>query len=595
MGTRPLYSAAPVVLGCALAVACSGRIEQANHGALGAPDSTAPGVGSGSHGQAPGASPSSGETNGKPGGSNGNDSDPSRPGASDPGTDTPEPFAPANATLRRLTVAQYQNSVRDLLGPVQLTVELEADEAINGFVEIGAASSTLSPSAVEKLEAAAFEAAEQALTKDKRATLVGCDPTTVTDSKCTQAFVRKLGRRAFRRPLSDEEVTRYATLADNAAQTLGDFWQGVPYAIAGLLQSPSFLFRVELGEADPGDPTRLRYSGYEMASRLSYLFWNTTPDDELLDAAERGDLTDAGGLSAQIARLAADPRARDALANFHLERLGLEDLTTLSKDAELFPQMGPALATSMRDDILRTIEYVTLDRGGDFRDLLTTRVSFVDAPLAELYGVKAPSSGTQRVELPADGVRIGILGKAGLLALGAHVRETSPTRRGKLVRERVLCQSIPAPPPNVVAVLPEPDPSAATMRERLERHRSDAVCAGCHSRMDPIGLTFENFDALGAYRADDDGHALDVSGDLDGTMFDGPEALAQLLHDDPEVATCMVRQLYRYATAHVEGSGEEIVIRDLAAGLPATGYRVDTLLQAIVASDGFRYAAQENP
>jgi hypothetical protein len=199
------------------------------------------------------------------------------------------------------------------------------------------------------------------------------------------------------------------------------------------------------------------------------------------------------------------------------------------------------------------------------------------------------------MELPADGVRLGLLGKAGLLALNAHVKETSPTRRGKFVRERVLCQSIPAPPPNVVAVLPEPDPSAATMRERLERHRSDTVCAGCHSRMDPIGLTFENFDAVGAYRETDDGHVLDLSGDLDGASFDGPEALAQMLHDDPEVAACMVRQLYRYATAHVESSGEEIVIRDLAADLPASGYRIDSLLQAIVASDGFRYAAQEAP
>jgi hypothetical protein len=157
----------------------------------------------------------------------------------------------------------------------------------------------------------------------------------------------------------------------------------------------------------------------------------------------------------------------------------------------------------------------------------------------------------------------------------------------------MMCQSIPAPPPNVVTVLPEPDPNAPTMRERLAVHRSEAVCAGCHSLMDPIGLAFENFDALGVYRATDDGHELDLTGDIDGAAFDGPEELAQMLHDDPEVTACMVRQLYRYATAHVEEAGEEIVIRDLAAALPASGHRIDALLQAIVASDGFRYAKME--
>jgi hypothetical protein len=491
-------------------------------------------------------------------------------------------------------VAQYQNTVRDLLGDhVELTVELEQDTAINGFVEIGAARTTLSPAAVEKYESAAFELAEQALTADRRAELVGCAPTAVTDRACTRAFVTRFGRRALRRPLSDEEVTRYATLADDAATALGNFWEGIPFAIAGLLQAPSFLFRVELGEPDPANPARLRYDDYEMASRLSFLFWNTTPDDMLLDAAEAGELTTTDGLAAQVARLAGDQRARAALANFHLERLGLEELDHVAKDSALFPQMNAALLNAMREDILRTIEHETLDRGGDFRDLLTTRVSFVDAALAKVYGVPAPASGTARAELPADGVRLGVLGKAGLLALHAHVKETSPTRRGKFVRERVLCQSIPAPPPNVLTVLPEPDPNAPTMRDRLEAHRSNMACAGCHSLMDPIGLTFENFDALGMYREDDDGHELDLTGDLDGEAFDGPEQLASMLRDNARVTACMVRQLYRYATAHVEEEGEEIVIRDIAAGLPAMGHRMDALLAAIVASDGFRYAAQE--
>ena len=589
MGTYPLSGALAVGLAGLLAGACTGTIERTNvttgsgpgMSMNGVSDPGAPGASAGSGGTAPGAGPGS--------------ADPNTPGGGP--TDDPtavEPFAPAGATLRRLTVAQYQNSVRDLLGDhVQLTVELEADTAINGFVEIGAARTTLSPSAVEKFESAAFELAQQALTADRRVAFVGCEPRTVSDGACTRAFVTRFGRRALRRPLSDDEVARYAGLADEAATALNDFWEGIPFAIAGLLQSPSFLFRVELGEPDPADPTRLRYSGYEMASRLSYLFWNTTPDDMLLDAAAAGELTDADGLAAQVTRLAGDERTRAALSNFHLDRLGLDELAGVAKDATLFPQMNAQLADAMRDDILRTIEYVTLEQAGDFRDLLTTRVSFVNGALAGVYDLPAPGSGTMRAELPASGVRLGLLGKAGLLAVNAHVKETSPTRRGKFVRERVLCQSIPAPPPNVVTVLPEPDPNAPTMRERLKTHRSEQVCAGCHSLMDPIGLAFENFDALGKYRADDDGHALDLTGDVDGDAFDGPEQLASMLHDDPEVTACMVRQLYRYATAHVEEAGEEIVIRDLASALPAGGHRIEALLQAIVASDGFRYAQME--
>jgi hypothetical protein len=523
-----------------------------------------------------------------------------QPMATAPGSDAGSAvpvFVAAPAAMRRLTTIQYQNSIRTLLGDIDVSTELEADTAVNGFVAIGAAHATISPSAAEKYETSAFEIAKQALSADRREALVGCKPSGVSDATCTRAFITRFGRRAWRRPLTADEVSRYASVADNAATTLNDFWSGIEFALAGLLQSPNFLFRIELGVPNAsGTSGSLHYDDYEMATRLSFLFWNTTPDDTLLDAASAGELVALSGLTAQVERLISDPRAHEAMNNFHAERLGLEGLSTLSKDPKVFPAMSDTLGAAMRADLLQTIEYVTLGAAGDYRDLFDTRVGFVDAELAKLYGVTAPSSsGTaaQRVELPADSPRVGLLTKAGLLALNAHVQETSPTLRGKFVRERILCQSIPAPPANVVPILPEPDPNAPTMRARLATHRSVASCAGCHNLMDPIGLTFEHFDAIGAYRVDDDGHALDTNGDLDGQMFADPSQLARILHDDPAAVQCVVRQLYRYAVAHVETDGEQSVVDTLAKGFAGSGYKLTDLLQAVVMSDGFRQAGRE--
>ena len=332
-----------------------------------------------------------------------------------------------------------------------------------------------------------------------------------------------------------------------------------------------------------------------MATRLSFLFWNTTPDDALLDAAEAGELATIPGLTAQVDRLVQDPRVREAMNNFHAERLGMDALASLAKDADLYPAMTGSLGAAMREDILRTIDYLTFDAGTDYRELFDTRVSFVNSELAAVYGLPDPGAAFQRIALPEDSLRVGLLGKAGLLAMNAHVKETSPTLRGKFVRERILCQSIQPPPANVVPVLPEPDPNAPTMRARLSAHATDESCAGCHSRMDPIGLAFENFDAIGAYRATDNGHALDVSGELDGRPFDGPRQLAGIFREDSGAAVCVARQLYRYAVGHVEGPGERIVVSGLSSAFEASNYQLTLLLKSIVVSDGFRYLTRSQP
>jgi hypothetical protein len=503
---------------------------------------------------------------------------------------------PAPGGLRKLTVEQYENSVRDLLGSyVQLPpdIELEADVAQNGFYAVAASNATISPAATEKLEQAAYALAAQALSSAHRAALVPCSPAAASDSKCAEMFLKDFGRRAFRRPLEAAELTRYVTIADSAAQTLGDFYQGLEFAVAGVLQSPNFLFRVELGEPDPANSARLRYTNYELATRLSYALWNTTPDQALLDAAESGELND--GLGEQAERLLQAARAARALDNFHSERLGLSELATLNKDKSLSGELSDELRSALRDDVLRTFAELGGKPGQDFLRVFDSRVAYVNQPLAALYAQPMAAAALTRVELPDSAQRTGFLGKPAFLALTSHNIETSPTLRGKYVRERVLCESIPAPPANVVPVLSEPDPDAPTMRDRLRVHATDPACATCHTLMDPLGLALEHFDALGRYREKDQGHALDTRGDLDGTSFNGAVELSKLLREDPRTAECLVRQAFRYTLGHVEDSGEEPQIAALVAAFEGSGHDLVALFRSLSTSDAFRYAGKERP
>ncbi|HET8939880.1 MAG TPA: DUF1588 domain-containing protein [Polyangiales bacterium] len=500
---------------------------------------------------------------------------------------------PAPGTLRKLTVEQYDNSVRDLLGSyVQLPpdVQLEPDAARNGFYAVAASAATLSPAATEKLERAAYALAAQALSTAHRAELVSCKPAAVSDTACAESFLRSFGRRAFRRPLEAAELTRYVAIADNAAKTLGDFYQGLEFAVAGVLQSPNFLFRVELGAPDSNSRGRLRYTGYELATRLSYALWNTTPDDALLDAAQRGELD--AGLEQQAKRLLEDQRALRALDNFHAERLGLMDLAGLNKDASLIGEISDDLRAALRDDVLRTFAELSSKPGQDLLEVFDSRVAYVNTQLSELYAQPMAASALTRIELTGD-ARLGFLGKPAFLALTAHNTETSPTLRGRYIRERILCESIAAPPANVVPVLGEIDPDAPTMRDRLRVHATDPSCAGCHNQMDPLGLALEHFDAVGRYRERDKGHALDTHGDLDGTAFDGAVELSELLRDDPRTAECVVRQAYRYTLGHVEERGEEPQIAQLTAEFERSGHDLLALFRSLSTSDAFRYAGKE--
>ncbi|MGZ3417479.1 MAG: DUF1592 domain-containing protein [Polyangiales bacterium] len=511
-----------------------------------------------------------------------------------PGGSESQAFTPAPAHMRKLTRSQYLASLQDLLaGPVAIAPDsIEDDVDKNGFSNIGASTATISPRGVEQYETAALDAAHQAMVA-RRDTLVGCKPASgVTDDACTRAFLSKLGRRAYRRALTDEELDTWVSIANDAQTKLASFDEGLEMAITGILTSPNFLFRIELGEPDPDHPGWLRYTGAEMATRLSFFLRGSTPDDELLDAADRGELTTPDGVRSQAERLLASEGSKNALNDFFGELLHFAPLDALVRDPKNFPAMTPTLGASMRSEATMVFQDLVFGRDADFRDLFDSTRTFVNDDLANLYGLPAPG-GTKlvAVDLPSDGLRIGLLGQAAFLATNAHATASSPTYRGKAIRERLLCESI-APPPAKVPPLPEASPGAnATARQRLEMHRKVEPCASCHKMMDPLGLALENFDAIGAFRTQENGVTIDASGDLDGKPFMGPKELAKTLKADPRVGPCFVRNLYRHASGHVEESGEEPQMQAIATKFEEDGYRVKALALSIVTSDAFRFAS----
>jgi len=507
------------------------------------------------------------------------------------GGSAPGVFTPASPALRLLTTAQYQNSLRALLGDnITLPADVQLDTVLNGFASIGASRVDLSPLAVEQLETAALAVAKQALADTaNRGTLVGCTPAGTTDDACARSFVTSFGRRAWRRPLSDEEVTRYATIATTAGTMVGNFYGGLEYALAGLLQSPNFIYRAEIGEPDPQDPSRRVLNGYEVATRLSYFLSATTPDNALLDAAAGGSLATPDGVRSAAQRLADAPAARTAAQSFFSELLRLDQLSNLSQLPSIFPAaMSTTLGPSMRTETLRVLEDVAFTRDADYRTLFDTTNTFVNGELAKIYGLTSPT-GTAFVAttLPASGPRAGILGQAGFLAMTSHPNATSPTRRGKFIREVFLCQSVDPPPPDANPVFP-PDPAGPqTMRQRLAAH-SMGACASCHSFLDPIGLGLENFDGVGAYRTDDAGQTIDATGQLDGQAFTDARGLGDALKNHPALSTCLTRGVYRYALGHLETSGEDPAIFDLNDKFATGGYRFKSLLLETAASSAFR-------
>jgi hypothetical protein len=496
--------------------------------------------------------------------------------------------SPETPRLRRLTQVQYRNALVDIFGDdLVLPVSLEPDVREEGFQSIGASSTSISPRGVEQYEDAAYDVAEQVVDwPDRMSMWMDCPVDAGVTPECAEDLVAALGRRAWRRPLAPDEVTHIAELMSRIGTEADDEATGVMFGIAALLMDPRFLYRVELGEDDGAGGRTL--TGLERASRLSFMLWNSIPDETLLAAAADGTLSTPEGLRAQAERMLADERSRVGIQTFFTELLQLDLLDDLSKDPLVIPQASPEVGPAARAETLAVIESLIFEEDADFRTVLTTRRTFIERRLAAIYGVQAPSvEGPDWTLLPEEGGRRGILGHASFLMLNAHNSTSSATLRGKFVRERLLCQHMPPPPADVDTSIPEPDPSAPTLRDRVQVHLEDPTCAGCHTLMDPIGLGFENFDAIGKWRYTETGATIDPSGVLDGVAFADSWEMASALSRHHAFGPCVAKNLYQYTTGLVVADGEDLLVEWLGEAFEADGYRVQKLVMRVIESPGF--------
>ncbi len=504
----------------------------------------------------------------------------------------PPPFAPGPGVVRRVVASQYTATIAALLGPEAAMIATPPpDAALNGLDAVGASQLALDDGAVRAHEASSRAVAAAAVTAGARDRWAGCAPRTVDDEACFRTFVSRFGRALFRRALDAEEIDAWVALAREAATRTNDFDRGLTWLIAAQLQAPSFLYRVELGEPDPARPGQSKLTAHELATRLAFFLTGHGPDEALLDAADRDELSTREQVRAQAERLIAADEARAALATHYDELLRLRELPTVSKNAQLFPALDDGLRRSMREETQRLIADIVWERDADFRDFFDADYTFVDSPLARLYGLPDRGRGFQRVALDAASKRGGYLGQASFHTLQSHATTTSPTLRGKFIREVLLCQPIPAPPPGVSTTLPaDPPGGARTNRERLEVHMTTPSCAGCHQLMDPLGFGLEGFDPIGAFRTQEpNGMTIEAESALDGARFEGAGQLGALLKPMRAAMVCTTRGLYRQAVGRIEGRSEEESVQDIVAAFEASGWKMKALLAEIAASDGFRY------
>lgn len=491
---------------------------------------------------------------------------------------------PGEASLLRLTQAQYEHSLTDLFGEDLVVLELaEPDTPQGGLISVGASISSYSPRGVESVEQSAFALAAQ-ITQEPALfeKAMGCE---LADESCREQVASVLGRRLYRRALSQAELETLQAIRTTTSSALSPE-EGVAFTLAAMLQSPNFLYRAELGADGPSRTLK----GVELASRLSFFLWNSAPSDDLLTAAEAGALDTREGLFEWAARMLDDPKIYRGFRAYVTDWLELYELEEVKKDPTVFELYNTRVGEDAAEETLRLLEYIVLDKDGDFREIMTTRETYLNDYLAGLYGVPSPSeTAFTSVLLPGNGGRVGLLGHASFLVSHAHVSSSSATLRGKAVRTRLLCQIIPAPPVDVDTSIPEPSGTTPTLRDRVAEHLANPSCAGCHQLLDPIGLGLENYDGMGRWRDTDNGVAIDVTGELDGQPFANPSELATAIAEHPGFAPCVVRTLSRYAIGRVETTSEQESLDVLTDRFTKQhGHSVRSLMMEIVMSPLFQ-------
>lgn len=498
------------------------------------------------------------------------------------------PGVPETSQIPRLTKVQYDNTIRDLLGLTSQPSGMLAPDS-TGSVDERAWDGY--QRAAETLAAEAMASAEA------RARVITCEPTE-DGTDCAQQIIEEFGRRAFRRPLTDDEKARFLSLYTRRAELTpsGSFEEAVELLVQAFLVSPSFLIIGEVTEEAEGD--RYVLSDYEIASRLSYMLWGSMPDEELFAAAAAGELSGSEQIQAQARRMVADPKAREMIAAFHTRYLHMGPFsrwTEVSRDPERFPEFDEGLVPLLSAETERFIDHIIFERNGSFQDLLTSPVGFVNADLAPLYGLD-PGEFTGPDLTPVDldpTTRSGLFTRLGFLTSHSLYDRTSPILRGSFLQKEVLCAPIGAPPPNAEGT-PLPTEGLTTNRERVDAQTSAPACAGCHhTYINPAGFPLEAYDAIGAWQETDNGAPVDTTASVmigeEAVEISGPVDLFEVIANAPEAHTCYARHWVKFAYNRDLTNEDSCTVDDLASRIATGSYGILDLVADLTQSEYFRY------
>jgi hypothetical protein len=414
-----------------------------------------------------------------------------------------------------------------------------------------------------------------------------CDPAVAGVASCHREMLAAFARRAWRRPLAPGELDGLARLADDAVAEGAGFDEALGVALRATLVSPHFLFKVER-DAHPGSVEKHWLTDHELATRLSYLVWASTPDDALLASADAGQLRQPGWIAAHVQRMVLDPRIAGFVTAYGGQWLGTRALEDVNPDSVYFPTWDAGLQHAMRSETLLYFQSFVQDPRS-FLDFFDANYTFLNDRLAQHYGLTPPGSAAPvRVSL-APGQRGGIFTHGSVLTVTSQPRRTSPVKRGKWALDQLLCIDIPPPPAGVEGMLDQPGGPTGTLRERLAQHRANPECATCHDYLDPIGLGLEHYDAIGAWRTHDAGEPVDASGRFpDGRSFDGARQMAALVKADPNTPRCIAERLLVYALGRGLEPEDDVHLDAITAQWAAGGYEFRNLLVAVAQSEPFR-------
>ncbi len=512
-------------------------------------------------------------------------------------------LAAGPALLRRLSPDQYRQIIADIFGSdITIGGRFAPEIRDSGLLAVGAGKQSITADEADQYHVMAQTVASQVVDKAHRGVLIPCKPASDTspDDRCASQFLAEVGELLYRRPLSQDDLQLQVHIARMAALQEKDFYAGLRESLAQMLVSPEFLFRWSEVQGPLGGPGVSTLDPYARASELSFLLWNSAPDATLLNDARRGKLNSPKGLAREVDRMLASRRLNAGVRAFFSDMLQFSCAenpcldATFAKDETVYPRFTPQVAADAQEQTLRTLVDLLVTHDGDYRDVFTTSRTFLTPDLAAIYGVPLPRnspngepSGWEPFVYPPGDPRAGILAQVSFVALHSHPGVSSAVLRGRALREVILCQKVPDPPPNVSfkLVLDTTNPNYPTMRSRLDAHITNPVCAGCHKLMDPMGLVMENFDSDGSFRTRQNGVLIDTSGSLDGKKFVGMPGLDQAVANDPAAPACLVSRLAEYALGRAPTGDEIQWVANLKKDFVADHYRLRPLLRQIATSD----------